>query len=68
MILPIWSALPFVLLVLWIAFLPLAAPHWWERNRNKAIVSAALAVPFAALLLLARGAKAAAHLEHSLLD
>jgi Na+/H+ antiporter NhaD/arsenite permease-like protein len=37
----------FVLLLLGIAILPLVAPHWWERNRNKAIFTAILGVPFA---------------------
>jgi Na+/H+ antiporter NhaD/arsenite permease-like protein len=43
--LPLISALPFVLLLLAIALLPLAAPAWWHHNRNKAIVSALIAVP-----------------------
>src|SRR5688572_18292814 len=41
--LPLWTVLPFVALLLCIAILPLAAAHWWERNRNKAIVSGVLA-------------------------
>jgi Na+/H+ antiporter NhaD/arsenite permease-like protein len=39
--LPIWSVAPFVLMLLSIAVLPLATPHWWESNRSKAIVSVA---------------------------
>ena len=39
-----WVA-PFALLLLAIAVLPLAAPHFWERNRSKAIVCAVLGVP-----------------------
>jgi Na+/H+ antiporter NhaD/arsenite permease-like protein len=41
-----WSFLPFVLLLLAIAVLPLvhATHHWWERNRNKLIVAVALAM------------------------
>lgn len=31
--LPLWSVLPFVALLLAIAILPLAAEHWWHRNR-----------------------------------
>lgn len=42
---PLWSALPFVFLLLCIAALPLATPHFWEHNRNKAIVATLLSVP-----------------------
>jgi Na+/H+ antiporter NhaD/arsenite permease-like protein len=37
--------LPFGLLLLAIAVLPLVAHRFWERNRNKALVAAALALP-----------------------
>jgi Na+/H+ antiporter NhaD/arsenite permease-like protein len=43
---------PFVALLLGIAILPLAAPHFWESNRNKLIVSAVLGVPVLALYAL----------------
>jgi Na+/H+ antiporter NhaD/arsenite permease-like protein len=43
--LPMWSIIPFVLMLLSIAILPLTHPHWWESNRHKAFVSAALGVP-----------------------
>lgn len=49
-LLPLWSALPFVLLLLSIALLPLAAPHFWEKNRNKAIISAVFGIPAALYL------------------
>jgi Na+/H+ antiporter NhaD/arsenite permease-like protein len=41
-----WSFAPFVLLLLSIAVLPLLkrTEHWWERNRNKLIVSLSLAL------------------------
>ncbi len=39
-----WAA-PFALLLLAIAVLPLVAHHWWERNRNRALVAGILAVP-----------------------
>ena len=45
--LPAWSVVPFALMLLAIALLPLAAPRFWERNRNKALVSALLGVPVA---------------------
>jgi Na+/H+ antiporter NhaD/arsenite permease-like protein len=42
---PLWAALPFAGLLLCIAILPLAAPHFWKSNRNKAVVAGLLAVP-----------------------
>jgi Na+/H+ antiporter NhaD/arsenite permease-like protein len=49
--LPLWTVLPFVALLLCIAVLPLAAGHWWEHNRNKAIVSILLALIVAVYLI-----------------
>ena len=43
--LPPWSIIPFVLLLLAIAVLPLVAPGWWEKNRNKALISLVLGLP-----------------------
>ena len=54
--LPTWTVLPFVALLLSIAILPLAAPHFWESNRNKGLVAALLAVPLAIYLVAAHGA------------
>lgn len=45
------TMLPFALLLLAIAVLPLVATHWWEHNRNKGIVALVLALPIAAYLL-----------------
>jgi Na+/H+ antiporter NhaD/arsenite permease-like protein len=45
--LPLWSVVPFVVLLLAIAVLPLAAPHFWESNRNKLIVALLCGVPVA---------------------
>lgn len=45
--LPLWSVTPFALMLLAIAVLPLAVPHFWERNRNKALVSLVLGAPVA---------------------
>jgi Na+/H+ antiporter NhaD/arsenite permease-like protein len=47
---PLVSALPFVLLLLAIALLPLAAPAWWHHNRNKAIVAALISAPILVFL------------------
>ena len=46
-LLPAWSVVPFGLMLLAIAVLPLAAPHFWEKNRNKALVSLLLGGPVA---------------------
>jgi len=51
------SILPFALLLLAIAVLPLAASHWWEHNRNKAIVAAILSAPIILFLLGMYGAQ-----------
>ena len=53
--LPWWSALPFLALLLAIASLPLLAGHWWESNVNRAKVTVAIALPFAAWWLATRG-------------
>ena len=49
--LPVYAVLPFVAMLLSIAVLPLWTPHWWERNRNKLLVSAALGFPVLVLYL-----------------
>lgn len=54
---------PFALLLLCIAIFPLANPHWWEHNRNKGIIAAALGIPVTAYLLSFGGAGTHA-LEH----
>jgi hypothetical protein len=43
--LPFWTILPFVGLLLSIALLPLVVPHFWESNRNKALIAALFSVP-----------------------
>src|SRR5215467_8755868 len=47
-VLPVWSVMPFVLLLLAIAVIPLRWGHFWQRNRNKALVSLVLGLPVAA--------------------
>jgi Na+/H+ antiporter NhaD/arsenite permease-like protein len=49
--LPLWTILPFAGLLLAIALLPLAAPRFWESNRNKGVVAAAFAAPVAGYLV-----------------
>ena len=59
--LPVYTILPFVAMLLAIAVLPLWTPHWWEHNRNKLIVSAALGLPVLGLYV-ARDPHALAHM------
>jgi len=47
----LWIA-PFAALLVAIAVLPLAAHHFWESNRNKAIVTALIAAPTLVMLLV----------------
>ncbi len=47
--------LPFFVLLMSIAILPLAAPHFWEKNRNQALVSGVLALPVLIFLVLNYG-------------
>ena len=48
--LPVWSIAPFALLLLAIAVLPLVAGEFWEKNRNKALLSAVLGAPVVAAI------------------
>lgn len=66
--LPLVSIAPFALLLLSIAVLPLTAAHWWEHNRNRALVAGLLALPFAGWLLLTRGHEGGHALHEALLD
>jgi Na+/H+ antiporter NhaD/arsenite permease-like protein len=42
---PLYICAPFVMLLLMIAVMPLAFPHFWEKNRNKAILAAIVSIP-----------------------
>jgi Na+/H+ antiporter NhaD/arsenite permease-like protein len=66
--LELWTVVPFVALLLCIAILPLAAPHWWEHNRNKLIVSGALALIVAGYILATFGRPGAGALWHVLTE
>ena len=48
---PLYSVVPFVLMLLAIALAPLRAPHWWESNRNKLVVSVLLGLPILVMYL-----------------
>ena len=51
--LPLWTLIPFVLMLMTIAIAPLIAESWWEKNSNKLIVSLILGVPTAIYLIIA---------------
>ena len=42
-----WAMIPFVIMLLAIALVPIFAEKWWESNRNKLIVSLVLGIPIA---------------------
>mgnify|MGYP003289228355 CR=1 FL=1 len=48
---PLWTLIPFVLMLLSIAVFPLVkkTEHFWENNRNKLIVSIVLSIPVIAI-------------------
>jgi Na+/H+ antiporter NhaD/arsenite permease-like protein len=68
--LPELSVLPFAILLLCIAIMPLFAAHWWEKNhhQNKAIVAGVLAAAVAGYLLYVGGTRGAEALQHVLLE
>jgi Na+/H+ antiporter NhaD/arsenite permease-like protein len=53
---PLWAVAPFVVMLVAIAVGPLAVPSWWERNRNKLVVSAVLGAPIVILYMMIRPA------------
>lgn len=63
---PIAWVIPFALLLLCIAILPLKFPHWWEHNRNKAIVAGVIALPVAVYYLVVAPGRLAYHLHEYL--
>ncbi|MEK7866881.1 MAG: sodium:proton antiporter [Planctomycetota bacterium] len=62
--LPVWTVAPFVALLFAIAFLPLIAHHWWEKNSNKAVIALLLGAA-AVGILIDRGAPGISALAHS---
>ena len=61
---PLWSLAPFLLMLVSIAVLPMAASQWWESNRNKTILSVGMSLPVL-MVVLPRSPQL---LWHSLLD
>jgi putative citrate transport len=48
---PLYSVVPFVLMLLAIALAPLWVPRWWESNRNKLVMSILLGLPIFVMYL-----------------
>jgi len=48
---PLWSIAGFVGMLLSIAVIPLVNPHWWEHNKNRAIVSCIWGIPLAVYVI-----------------
>ncbi|MFY9274117.1 MAG: sodium:proton antiporter [Bacteroidales bacterium] len=61
---PLWAIIPFVLMLLSIAICPLIIPEWWEKNKNKLLVSLLLGIP-TAIWMIAKGLSA--NLAHQLI-
>jgi Na+/H+ antiporter NhaD/arsenite permease-like protein len=61
---PLYSVLPFAVMLLAIAVCPLWVPHWWASNRNKLIASAVLGLP----VLVFYGVRHPATLVHTAED
>src|SRR5262245_4117483 len=66
--LPSAAVVPFIAMLLSIAVFPLVAPHWWERNRSKAIVSLVLSLPLAVYLVVAFGDGGLQQLVHKVAE
>jgi Na+/H+ antiporter NhaD/arsenite permease-like protein len=62
--LPLWTVLPFVAVLLSIAIFPLAAGHWWEHNKNKALIVGLLSAIVVLYMITAHGR----HGLHEILD
>jgi Na+/H+ antiporter NhaD/arsenite permease-like protein len=65
---PFWTVLPFILMLLSIAIIPLARPHWWESNAHKGYVSLVLGGFVLLYLLFAAPAGATHRVFVTLLD
>jgi Na+/H+ antiporter NhaD/arsenite permease-like protein len=65
---PLWTVIPFAALLLCIAILPLATPHWWEHNQNKAYIVAALSLPMVIYFATAWGDVGREELLHKVLE
>ncbi|MEA3447436.1 MAG: sodium:proton antiporter [Bacteroidota bacterium] len=59
--LPIWTIIPFVLMLATIAVGPLWFEAWWEKNKNKLIISLVLGIPTAIYLIASDRSDALVH-------
>jgi Na+/H+ antiporter NhaD/arsenite permease-like protein len=62
---PLLSVLPFALYLLAIAVIPLFLGHFWEKNRNKFILSIIASIPVVLYLLIGQGSHGFEWLLHS---
>ena len=62
---PWWGIIPFVVMLLSIAILPLlpATSHWWERHRNQLLLALVLGIPVALWMAVDHGVL---HVTHAL--
>ena len=62
---PWWGLIPFVVMLLSIAILPLlpATSHWWERHRNQLLLALVLGIPVALWMAVDHGVL---HVTHAL--
>ena len=49
---PLWSITGFILMLASIAIIPLTKPHIWEKNQNKASITALISIPFGIYIIL----------------
>jgi Na+/H+ antiporter NhaD/arsenite permease-like protein len=56
-ILQFFSYCPFILLLLLIAIMPLVAPQFWEKNRNKVVITVILSIPIFLYLMISHPQK-----------
>lgn len=49
---PLWTSIPFVIMLLAIAIGPLIAEDWWGQNKNKLLVSLFLGIPVTIYMLV----------------
>lgn len=68
LLLPIWSIIPFILMLLCIAVLPLTFEHWWESNKNKFIVACVLGIPVGLYFMFFAGHHGQHELLHVMLE
>lgn len=51
---PLWTVVPFLLMLLSIAVIPLLFHHWWEKHLNKGVIAFLLGLPVAIYILTVR--------------